>query len=247
MTQQYTKSKTFRVIAALILPAVILLASGCIRAESAVTVREDGSGSFRVEMRFSQELVDALKPFGDSPEVIQATLLNNFRIGELGEGWSDAKVEAPPQGEGVGLFMSANFSDYTKIGPLLTKGNLRFYNELNIFRDGEKWVVNASPNDFSELDEQQFFGVKLSETIKGAPAPEIRFVFDLPGKPTEGNFSEQNGSQAIWVFNDGNYQDMNATWEDKSVFLRNVFIGFLMLWAAIIVIVSIRQIRKKIS
>lgn len=211
-----TASKTaLKSIAGMFFILVVLLASsGCVKVKSNTIVEENGSGTFRIEVILGEEVLRAVEPVAGKPEAVQATILRNFRIGDIGATWSNAQVVAPD--EGIGFVLSADFADYREIGPALTGGTSPFFEFLDITHSEDgSWSVEAKPGRLEKapLPSQV---VRLSqEQLDRLPKPEYTVSLTFPGSLSSNNATSIDGNTASWTFT-GDSPEMSANWSHNT-------------------------------
>ena len=185
----------------LILAAMAVLATGCLRVDIAVTVEEDGSGEIRAVQAVD---VDRLDQFGGAPPVSPDDVIE--QLGELPEG---VEVEPYEDGNYRGIELITRFDDLEQLeqrqadlGEALDSGlesiGVGFPAGAllapDITRTDTGWAFEGQgPEGGEELPDQLSL---LTDEI------EIRLAVRLPGRVTEGGNNAdrvEEDSTFVWL------------------------------------------------
>ena len=181
-------------LAALLAAAAVIL-TGCLSVDQDVTVDQDGSGTFVVELRLSPELVAVFSTFGDE-ELTSESLVSEFEndtAGDFPEG-TDVTVTPLDSGEGVGARIELAFDNLDQLNQLLTPdpgadASSAFTGEVT--RNGDRFEFRAQAVPEEELAGDFGFG---SEGLgSNLPEPEARLSLKLPGGVVETNGTQEDG------------------------------------------------------
>ncbi|UDY37955.1 LppM family (lipo)protein [Dermatobacter hominis] len=175
---------------------IVLLATGCLRADVNVHVDDDRSGSVELDLYFSEE---SLRLAGLNPDDLK-DLAETATASQ--EGIDISTIAA--DGE-RGIRMTIEFDDYRQLASALTEGDvqgrtLRLFQSFEISEGPEgKWSLQA------EVDPGGFDAV-LNEIPASFPTEdldpddvEVNFSVTLPGEVARTNATSSDGGTATWV------------------------------------------------
>lgn len=185
-----------------VLLTVVLLAGCEARFDSNLSVRDDESGTFSIELSLDDELREALEEQGG-----QQFLNFSDQLGEVPPSWT---VTDFTDGVFQGVRVSTEFSDFADLGirvdefdQQLAESELALpetFRTLGLSRDGDLFRFQADLSQMAEgldaLSGQEVAGLDLAGVIDTIFT--IRFIVILPGEIVEHNADSIDESTLVW-------------------------------------------------
>jgi len=185
---------------AVLLALVVVVATGCIRLDLAVTVDADGTGTLEMDAAISDSLAEFAEAFsGDESAGTCEELLEDS---DLPSGASSIWSSAHPYSEDgwCGVRLTGQFTDFD-LSALEEDGEMPFRlwseDELVYF---EMDISDLSPGDDEEMSFDELMTIAKVLDLEIAE-PEITIEATLPGAPLDHNADSTSGSTFRWDVN----------------------------------------------
>lgn len=183
---------------AILVVAVVIAATGCLRTDVDVKVNDDGSGSITTDIYFANETLEQMGLTADQLLEVAKVSLAGIENGE---------VSSVATANAKGIRLELPFDDYRQVGQALTNSDLqgqpvRAFSKFQISEGADgNWTLSATvdPVGFEAIKAQvptDFQGLAVDPDDA-----EVNFSVTLPGKVARSNADRTDGGTATWKLN----------------------------------------------
>jgi len=212
--------KQKKLVFCILLLAIVMLISGCMKMHYDVVWNEDNSGTLVITYGMEKT---AMEETGQSEDDIRSQMKDNF------EGNRDVKIRDYSDEDYVGITATLEIDD-------LTKSDNEFLDTLK-FRYSEEGKIKSYKvtGDFSD-DSMEDMGMPMDSL-------DFKLSIVMPGNIKSHNATEQKGNKLIWDLADGNSKieavsEVSAGGGFINILMWVLFaLGILLLAAAILLII----------
>ena len=218
--------KQKKLVFCILLLAIVMLISGCMKMHYDVVWNEDNSGTLVITYGMEKT---AMEETGQSEDDIRSQMKDNF------EGNRDVKIRDYSDEDYVGITATLEIDD-------LTKSDNEFLDTLK-FRYSEEGKIKSYKvtGDFSD-DSMEDMGMPMDSL-------DFKLSIVMPGNIKSHNATEQKGNKLIWDLADGNSKieavsEVSAGGGFINILMWVLFAFGILLLAAAILLIIVKAQRK---
>lgn len=198
-----------------LLAAIVLLAAGCFKSDTTVTVNPDGSGAVSMTVLISTEMISEMSASfstGEEPETTVVTACEEASSDGVGDVPDTVTVELIDNDEWCGVHASWSFAAGEQPFAVLNEDPAAEDDELlsmlshaALRRLDDGWLFEADNAPLAESrentsDETAMIDAAFAQFLNA----EVSFSIDLPGEVVSHNAHEVDGSLYTWRFDQPN-------------------------------------------